>query len=233
MKLFTHKSQRLYLNNRKVYNFNITTVLIMCVKHSLKLPLDARYCAICLPPLGGTNLPQVRLGDRCPILKAATPLNLFIKSTWLSPDLERFSDRRMRQALRFVVLLLVVQVVMAGLLGGKKDLGNVNNDLEAEELAKYAVNQYNSQSNSVAPLSFSKVISAKSQVVQGTMYHLKIEAHQGDQAKHWDARVWVKPWENFKKLEEFKAASPSASSDGTLNSDPSPSRRRIFAVRSL
>eukprot|EP00246_Nothoceros_aenigmaticus_P004301 TRINITY_DN1579_c0_g1_i1.p1 TRINITY_DN1579_c0_g1~~TRINITY_DN1579_c0_g1_i1.p1 ORF type:complete len:125 (+),score=17.47 TRINITY_DN1579_c0_g1_i1:88-462(+) len=117
----------------------------------------------------------------------------------------------MRCALTFVIVLATLQLAMAGLLGGQKDLGNVQNDLEVEELAKFAVNEYNSQNSNGAPLSYSKVVSAKSQVVQGTLYHLTIEAHQEQEAKHWHARVWVKPWEKFKKLEGFQAASSSAS----------------------
>jgi hypothetical protein len=60
--------------------------------------------------------------------------------------------------------------------------------------------------NSLDKLSFSKVVSAGTQVVQGTMYHLTIEVQEGGNPKLYDAKVWVKPWENFKKLEEFKPA---------------------------
>ncbi len=61
--------------------------------------------------------------------------------------------------------------------------------------------------NSLQKLTFSKVVSAKKQVVQGTMYHFTIEVQEDGQPKLYDAKVWLKPWENFKKLEEFK---PSA-----------------------
>jgi len=61
--------------------------------------------------------------------------------------------------------------------------------------------------NSLQKLTFSKVVSAKKQVVQGTMYHFTIEVQEAGQPKLYDAKVWLKPWENFKKLEEFK---PSA-----------------------
>ncbi|CAK9855204.1 unnamed protein product, partial [Sphagnum jensenii] len=60
--------------------------------------------------------------------------------------------------------------------------------------------------NSLDKLSFSKVVSARTQVVQGTMYHLTIEVQEGGNPRLYDAKVWVKPWENFKKLEEFKPA---------------------------
>jgi len=85
-----------------------------------------------------------------------------------------------------------------------------SNSLEIDELAKFAVSEHNnSNQNSVQDvpakkLSFSKVISAHTQVVQGTMYHLVIEAEEASKPGQYEAQVWVKPWENFKKLHEFK-----------------------------
>ena len=38
----------------------------------------------------------------------------------------------------------------------------------------------------------------------GTMYHLTIEAKDSDHPKLFKAKVWVKPWDNFKHSEEFK-----------------------------
>lgn len=62
------------------------------------------------------------------------------------------------------------------------------------------------------PLSFSRVVKVEEQVVAGTMYHLTLEAKEdGDSVpKLYEAKVWVKPWENFKKLQDFKPA-PSSS----------------------
>ena len=70
--------------------------------------------------------------------------------------------------------------------------------------------------NSVEKLTFSKVVSAHKQVVQGTMYHLVIEVTEDNKPKEYEAKVWVKPWENFKKLEEFK---PKASSGSLTSAD--------------
>lgn len=53
-------------------------------------------------------------------------------------------------------------------------------------------------------LEFAKVIKAKEQVVAGTMYHLTLEAIDAGNKKIYEAKVWVKPWMNFKQLEEFK-----------------------------
>jgi hypothetical protein len=71
--------------------------------------------------------------------------------------------------------------------------------------------------NSLDKLSFSKVVSARTQVVQGTMYHLTIEVQEGGNPKLYEAKVWVKPWENFKKLEDFKpAVTPSVFTSADL-----------------
>ncbi len=64
--------------------------------------------------------------------------------------------------------------------------------------------------NTLENLTFSKVVSAKKQVVQGTLYHLTIEVQEAGNPKLYDAKVWVKPWENFKKLEDFKPAPTQA-----------------------
>ncbi|CAM6027322.1 unnamed protein product [Sphagnum balticum] len=92
------------------------------------------------------------------------------------------------------------------MLGKPKHVENISNDLEVEELANFAVTEHNNQTNTLEKLTFSKVVSAKKQVVQGTMYHLTIEVQEAGNPKLYDAKVWVKPWENFKKLEEFKPA---------------------------
>jgi hypothetical protein len=91
------------------------------------------------------------------------------------------------------------------LAGGKQevDLQN-NNNLEIDEMAKFAVAEHNDRENSLEKLTFSKVVSCHTQVVAGTMYHLVIEVEEGSSIKPYEARVWVKPWQNFKKLEEFK-----------------------------
>lgn len=44
----------------------------------------------------------------------------------------------------------------------------------------------------------------KQQVVAGTMYHLTLEAADGGKSRVYEAKVWVKPWMNFKEVQEFK-----------------------------
>ena len=56
-----------------------------------------------------------------------------------------------------------------------------------------------------------KVVDAKQQVVAGMAYYLTIEATSGGQKGYYDAKVWVKPWENFKQLEQFTSKGPVVS----------------------
>ena len=51
---------------------------------------------------------------------------------------------------------------------------------------------------------------AKEQVVAGTLHHLTLEIIEAGKKKLYEAKVWVKPWLNFKELQEFK---PAASDD--------------------
>lgn len=55
-----------------------------------------------------------------------------------------------------------------------------------------------------ALLEFKKVANVKEQVVAGTMYHITLEASEGGKNKVYEAKVWVKPWMNFKEVQEFK-----------------------------
>ena len=55
-----------------------------------------------------------------------------------------------------------------------------------------------------ALLEFEKVVSAKQQVVSGTLYTITLEAKDGGQKKVYEAKVWEKSWLNFKEVQEFK-----------------------------
>ena len=54
-----------------------------------------------------------------------------------------------------------------------------------------------------ALLEFGRVVSATQQVVAGTVHKIKLEAHDGGKKKVYEAKVWEKPWLNFKELQEF------------------------------
>jgi hypothetical protein len=102
------------------------------------------------------------------------------------------------------------------MVGAPKNIPN-SNSVEIRELANFAVSQYNSGKNVVHKLSFSKVVSAREQVVAGTMYYLRIVVLESSTPKLYDCKIWVKPWENFKQLESFV---PVVSPQCTLTDNP-------------
>eukprot|EP00897_Mesotaenium_endlicherianum_P001350 jgi/Mesen1/1242/ME000129S00342 len=107
----------------------------------------------------------------------------------------------------YFLLTYSPSAMTGGLLGGNKEVKGAQNDVELEQLGRFAVEEHNSKEN--AGLSFGKVVAAKEQVVQGKMHTLTIEATKDGNKGHYEARVWVKPWENHKSLEGFKSMGPS------------------------
>ncbi|KAJ9190523.1 hypothetical protein P3X46_001711 [Hevea brasiliensis] len=89
-------------------------------------------------------------------------------------------------------------------LGGVRDSQVAPNSVEIDALARFAVEEHNKKENAV--LEFARVVKAKEQVVTGTLHHLTIEAIEAGKKKLYEAKVWVKPWLNFKELQEFKHA---------------------------
>lgn len=49
-----------------------------------------------------------------------------------------------------------------------------------------------------------RVVKAQEQVVAGTLHHLVLEVVDAGKKKLVEAKVWVKPWMDFKELQEFK-----------------------------
>ena len=92
-------------------------------------------------------------------------------------------------------------------LGGVEPVGN-ENDLHLVDLARFAVTEHNKKANSL--LEFEKLVSVKQQVVAGTLYYFTIEVKEGDAKKLYEAKVWEKPWMDFKELQEFKPVDASA-----------------------
>ncbi|MED6155358.1 hypothetical protein PIB30_004372 [Stylosanthes scabra] len=87
-------------------------------------------------------------------------------------------------------------------LGGFRVVEGSQNSVEIQNLARFAVEEHNKKSNS--RLEFVRVISAKEQVVAGSIYEISLEAKDGEKNQVYEAKVWVKPWLNFKELQEFK-----------------------------
>ncbi|XP_031502909.1 cysteine proteinase inhibitor A-like [Nymphaea colorata] len=92
--------------------------------------------------------------------------------------------------------------------GGISDSGSdgddPTHDVEIIQLAIFAVEQF-CQQTPAAPIKFSRVVSARTQVVEGIIYYLVIEAvdNKGE-IEQFEAMIWVKPWENFRQIVEFK-----------------------------
>ncbi|GAB2210068.1 hypothetical protein Droror1_Dr00015321 [Drosera rotundifolia] len=82
------------------------------------------------------------------------------------------------------------------------DLRLPRNDAEIEGIARFAVDEHNKKENGL--LVFTRVLKVKEQVVAGKLYHLTLEAVDAGKKKIYEAEVWVKPWMNFKQLQEFK-----------------------------
>lgn len=55
------------------------------------------------------------------------------------------------------------------------------------------------------------MVRTQEQVVAGTLHHLTLEAIEAGEKKLYEAKVWVKPWLNFKELQEFKPAGDAPS----------------------
>ncbi|KAJ0042262.1 hypothetical protein Pint_18444 [Pistacia integerrima] len=120
---------------------------------------------------------------------------------------------------RYTLILLSATVLLCGFfglglsqddsfikmkLGGVHDCKGSQNSAEIESLARFAVQEHNKKENAL--LEFARVLKAREQVVAGMMYHLTLEAVDAGKKKIYEAKVWVKPWMNFKQLEEFKHA---------------------------
>ena len=48
------------------------------------------------------------------------------------------------------------------------------------------------------------MVKVRQQVVAGTMYYITLEATDGGKKNKYEAKIWVKPWLNFKELQESK-----------------------------
>ncbi|XVF82481.1 hypothetical protein PTKIN_Ptkin16aG0052100 [Pterospermum kingtungense] len=94
-------------------------------------------------------------------------------------------------------------------LGGIYPSHGSQNSAELESLARFAVDEHNKKEN--AMVEFVRVVKASEQVVAGTLHHLTVEAIDAGKKKLFEAKVWVKPWLNFKELQEFKHAGDCSS----------------------
>lgn len=76
------------------------------------------------------------------------------------------------------------------------------------------------------------MVKAREQVVAGTLHHLTLEAIDAGEKKIYEAKVWVKPWLNFKELQEFKHAGDGDAPSFT-SSDLGVKKGMLFLVNHL
>ncbi|CAL4964246.1 unnamed protein product [Urochloa decumbens] len=120
----------------------------------------------------------------------------------------RVAPTRLAAAAALLLFLLVsaplaigAASAMAGVLGGVKENPAAANSAESDGLGRFAVDEHNKRQNAL--LEFVRVVEAKEQVVAGTLHHLTLEAIEAGKKKVYEAKVWVKPWLDFKELQDF------------------------------
>ncbi|XP_021734287.1 cysteine proteinase inhibitor A-like isoform X1 [Chenopodium quinoa] len=102
------------------------------------------------------------------------------------------------------------------MVGGVSENKGSENSLVINDLAKFAVDEQNKKQNSI--LEFRKVVNVKEQVVAGTLYYITLEANDAgnnNEVQYYEAKIWVKPWLNFKELQDFKFLGGTLPIDGT------------------
>ncbi|KAB8099410.1 hypothetical protein EE612_029440, partial [Oryza sativa] len=66
-----------------------------------------------------------------------------------------------------------------------------------------------------AELEFARIVKAKRQVVTGTLHDLMLEVVDSGKKSLYSAKVWVKPWLDFKAVVEFRHVGDSQSQSAT------------------
>ncbi|KAF8765648.1 hypothetical protein HU200_008141 [Digitaria exilis] len=132
-----------------------------------------------------------------------------------------------RRAVLFAAVLLAASAA-AGVsgfhLGGDESglvrgmLAALRERAEAEDAARFAVAHHNK--NQGAALEFTRVLKSKRQVVTGTLHDLILEAADAGKKGLYISKVWVKPWEDFKSVVEFRLVGDAeAESETSVASD--------------
>ncbi|XP_027773479.1 multicystatin-like isoform X2 [Solanum pennellii] len=118
-------------------------------------------------------------------------------------------------------------------LGGLVDVP-FQNKVEFDDLARFAVQDYNQKNGS--SLEFEKVLNVKKQIVAGIMYYITFEGTEGGKKKEYEAKIWVKESENFKKVVGFKLVGDDSTKPGGIVNVPNPNSNKFqelarFAVQ--
>ncbi|CAK9182245.1 unnamed protein product [Ilex paraguariensis] len=78
-------------------------------------------------------------------------------------------------------------------------------DPKVQQIGQFAVTEHNNQAKT--NLTFESVVRGETQVVAGTNYRLVLTAKDGTVSNNYEAVVWEKPWQKFRKLTSFKSLS--------------------------
>ncbi|KAK9056010.1 hypothetical protein SSX86_027097 [Deinandra increscens subsp. villosa] len=116
-------------------------------------------------------------------------------------QIQRYNLILLLQLLLLVLASSVFNSMADTVLGGVRN-SSASNTAEIDGLARFAVEEHNKKEN--AMLKLARVVKVQEQVVAGTMHHLTLEVDDdAGNKKTYLAKVWVKPWLNFKELQEF------------------------------
>ena len=69
---------------------------------------------------------------------------------------------------------------------------------------------------------------SKELVVAGTLHHQAVEVVEAGEKKIYEAKVWVKPWLNFKELQDFKPAGDAKPTPSFTSSDLGVKKGTLF-----
>lgn len=96
----------------------------------------------------------------------------------------------------------LIRMATVGGLQDSTSPSSQQNNSDIDALAQFAIQEHNKKENALFELV--RVVEAQEQVVSGTLHHLTLEIIDAGRKKLYEAKVWVKPWLNFKELQEFK-----------------------------
>uniref|UniRef100_M1A5P8 Cysteine proteinase inhibitor n=1 Tax=Solanum tuberosum TaxID=4113 RepID=M1A5P8_SOLTU len=109
-------------------------------------------------------------------------------------------------------------------LGGITDVPFPNNP-EFQDLARFAIQVYNKKEN--VHLEFVENLNVKQQVVAGMMYYITLAAIDAGKKKIYETKIWVKEWEDFKKVVEFKLVGDDSTMPGGIVNVPNPNNTKL------
>ncbi|GLT69102.1 hypothetical protein SLA2020_412790 [Shorea laevis] len=106
----------------------------------------------------------------------------------------------------FSVSLLLLSLACSGdgaTVGGWQPIKDLN-DAHVKEIAKFAVSEFNKQSNK--NLKLNRIVKGEQQIVSGVKYRLTVNVKDGAESKSYEAIVVEKAWLKSRQLISFKPA---------------------------